>query len=175
MKNYFDTCTVIDAINNSSKYYAKVTKSLKQVVGDNEFSEYMEHELKSVLRHSKFVGSKDLLLSKFNALRKHLKASWIKNDYRISKLHDHCKRIQKRVRKLCKPEKSPKFQDMVHIGICGLENILNIISDDGHIYGRNKQGRPFVDIVKDEISQMSSISNPQHVYTTRDGQLSRKI
>jgi len=51
-KYYFDTCTVIDGIDNSSRYHRNVLQAITQIPGLSVFSEYMENELKSVLRHA---------------------------------------------------------------------------------------------------------------------------
>ena len=174
-KNYFDTCTIIDAIDYTSRYYTNVRQALKQVKGDCVFSEYMEVELKGVLRKSRFSGIKDKLLSEYAHLKRALQAKWIPNDRGIMNLHRIARWLQKEVRSLCRGG-YPKFPDIVHIGICGLEDITNILSEDWHIYGRSIQGIPFVEIVKRVISRnVCNVSNPQHVYTTRRGYLRREV
>jgi hypothetical protein len=78
----------------------------------------MENELKSVLRHAeKFRGRQDSLLKEYTRLKIRLKVSFISNDSRIQNLHVQCKRLR---------EAPLKFQDMVHVGICGLEDFPNI-------------------------------------------------
>jgi len=167
-KYYFDTCTVIDGIDNSSRYHRNVFQAITQIPGLSVFSEYMENELKSVLRHAeKFRERQDFLLREYTRLKIRLKASFISNDSRIQNLHIWCKRL--RVAPL-------KFQDMVHVGICGLENIPNIISDDWHIYGQSRRhGRPFIDVIKDRLSAIQRFSNPEHAFTTRSGSLKMEV
>ena len=107
---YFDTCTIIDAVNRASPYHTNVKQALQRVKAGSVVSEYMEIELK------------------------------------------------------------------VHIGICGLKNITSIISEDWHIYGRDKQGIPFIETVKKVVTRnFYRASNPKHVYTTRQGYLKQEI
>ncbi len=162
-ENYFDTCTVIDRIDDHSQYHSNVTRAINQIKGRLVFSEYMENELKSVLRHAqRFSQRKDNLLSNYDSLKRTLNIVWVATTPQISNLHNVCRRISRRIGGL-------KFQDMVHIGICGLERIINIISDDRHIYGN-------INIVRQELSHFyPGISDPRHVYTTRQGYLRRMV
>ncbi|MGC9086013.1 MAG: hypothetical protein ACP5IT_07500 [Thermoproteota archaeon] len=155
-KNYFDTCTVIDIIDDNSRYHSYVIKAVSQIRGKWVFSEYMENELKSVLRHAeRFSQRKDVLLNNYSRVKQNFNPIWVPISQQIASLHNYCRISSRRVR--------IKFQDMVHIGICSLENIINIISDDWHI-------SMLIEIVKQELSHFySNISNPKHVYTTRQG------
>jgi len=172
---YFDTCTIVDAINHASPHYTNVRQALRQIKAGSVVSEYMEVELKGVLRKSKFNEVKDMLLGEYVRLKRMLRARWIPNDRSIMDLHKIAKRLQKDVRSLCRGS-YPKFPDMVHIGICGLKNITSIVSEDWHIYGRTGQGIPFIEIVKEVITRnFYRISNPKHVYTTRQGYLKQEV
>lgn len=162
-KYYFDTSTVIDCIDDSSPYHKNVTRAITQTQSPRVFSEYMENELKSVLRHAeKFIPKKDYMLEKYFNLKQTLNSIFVQNDSRVSNLHNLCKR--RRIRPL-------KFQDMVHIGICGLENIINIISEDRHIFGRDRFGQPIIDTVR----RLLQFSDPRHTFTTRSGFLRQEI
>jgi len=167
-KYYFDTCTIIDSIDNSSPFYNNVVRVINQIQGQLFFSEYMENELKSVLRHvEKFISRKDDLERDYLKVKQNLNPNFVPNDAKTLNLHIFCKR--QRIRPL-------KPQDMVHIGICGLENIPNIISEDWHIYGRSKKHKqPFIDIVKQKLSSTLNSSNPKHAFTTRQGYLKREV
>ena len=168
-KNYFDTCTVIDRIDDRSRHHRNVTRAINQIKGKRVFSEYMENELKSVLRHVERLNQrKDNLLNTYNSVKRSLNVIWIPNTQQTGNLHKYCKRVSRRIR-------SPKFQDMVHIGLCGLESIVNVISEDWHIHGRNRMGQPFIDIVRREISRIHPISDPKHAYTTRQGYLKQEV
>ena len=104
-----------------------------------------------------------------------LRARWIPNDRSIMDLHKVAKRLQRDVRSSCRGG-YPKFPDIVHIGICGLKNITSIISEDWHIYGRDKQGIPFIETVKKVVTRnFYRASNPKHVYTTRQGYLKQEV
>ena len=180
-KFYFDTCTIIDAIDHTSRYHANVRKALQQVKGDCLLSEYMEVELKGVLRKSKFRKMKDSLLREYAHLKRNLQAKWIPNNEEVINLHKFAKKLQKDVqsyyrRRRIYVRRVPKFPDIVHIGICGLKDITNIVSEDKDIYGRDSRGVPIIDIVKNAISKnIKNISNPRHVCTSREGYLKQVI
>jgi predicted nucleic acid-binding protein len=166
-KYYFDTCTVIDAINDRSPYHEGVNSALGQIKGDSVFSEYMEDELKRVLRKSEMFRSRmDDLLSKYVTLKQQLGAKLVENDTKVSNLERYSKRISRRV--------GIKQADIVHIGICGEKNIENIVSEDWHIHGKNKNGVPFISIVKTEFSMVyNTFFNPQNAFSTRQGFLKK--
>jgi predicted nucleic acid-binding protein len=168
-KYYFDTCTVIDSINDNSPYQQNVNSALSQIKGDFVFSEYMEDELKRVLRKSEvFRPRMDYLLSKYVALKQRVSATLVVNDIRVSDLERCSKRISRRV--------GIKQADIVHIGICGKENIENIVSEDWHIHGKSKKGVPFISIVKNEFSMVhNTFYNPQHAFSTRQGFLKKHV
>jgi len=168
-KYYFDTCTVIDAINDSSPHHKSVKSALSQIEGSSVFSEYMEDELKRVLRKSEMFRSRmDNLLSEYVNLKQKLGATVVVNDTKVSSLEMYSRRISRRVR--------IKQADVVHIGICGKENIENIVSEDWHIHGRNRNGVPFIFIVRNEFLRVhNTFSNPQHAFSTREGFLRRHI
>jgi len=167
-KYYFDTCTIIDIIDSLSPFHNNVIKAVAQAQDLWALSEYMENELKSILRHAeKFVKRKDSLLKEYFKLKQSYKSSFIPNDSRTLRLHIFSK--NHRIRPL-------KFQDVVHIGICGLKNIPNIISEDWHIYGRSmKYNQPFIDIVKQALTSIQNFSNPKHAFTTRQGYLKKEV
>jgi hypothetical protein len=122
----------------------------------------MENELKSVLRHAKkFRERKDEMLNNYIKI-KSSNVKFIPNNQRILSLHHSCR--ERRIYPL-------KFQDMVHIGICGLENIPNIVSDDWHIYGRAGARIPFIEIVRTALH----FSDPKHAFTTRSGYLKMEV
>ena len=64
---YFDTCTIIDAVNRASPYHTNVKQALQRVKAGSVVSEYMEIELKGVLRKSRFSGMKDMLLGGYTS------------------------------------------------------------------------------------------------------------
>jgi hypothetical protein len=165
---YFDTCTIIDLIDDNSVYKQKVTTAINQIQGLRDFSEYMENELKGVLRHAeKFIKRRDKMLSEYAKIKQTLNTKFIPNTELTLNLHYFCKK--QRIPPL-------KFQDMVHIGICSLENVPNIVSDDRHIFGRDRNNRPFIQIVRERISVNAQPSNnPRRVFTTRTGSLRMEI
>jgi predicted nucleic acid-binding protein len=168
-KYYFDTCTIIDAINDSSPHHKCVNSALSQIKGGFVFSEYMEDELKRVLRKSEvFRPRMDYLLGKYVTLKQQVSATLVVNDIKVSDLERCSRRISRRVR--------IKQADVVHIGICGKENIENIVSEDWHIHGRNRNGVPFIFMVRNEFLRVhNTFSNPQHAFSTREGFLRRHI
>jgi hypothetical protein len=129
----------------------------------------MEDELKRVLRKSEMFRSRmDNLLSKYVNLKQKLGATVVVNDTKVSSLEMYSRRISRRVR--------IKQADVVHIGICGKENIENIVSEDWHIHGRNRNGVPFIFMVRNEFLRVhNTFSNPQHAFSTREGFLRRHI
>jgi hypothetical protein len=129
----------------------------------------MEDELKRVLRKSEMFRSRmDNLLSEYVNLKQKLGATVVVNDTKVSSLEMYSRRISRRVR--------IKQADVVHIGICGKENIENIVSEDWHIHGRNRNGVPFIFIVRNEFLRVhNTFSNPQHAFSTREGFLRRHI
>jgi hypothetical protein len=129
----------------------------------------MEDELKRVLRKSEMFRSRmDNLLSEYVNLKQKLGATVVVNDTKVSSLEMYSKRISRRVR--------IKQADVVHIGICGKENIENIVSEDWHIHGRNRNGVPFIFMVRNEFLRVhNTFSNPQHAFSTREGFLRRHI
>jgi hypothetical protein len=129
----------------------------------------MEDELKRVLRKSEMFRSRmDNLLSEYVNLKQKLGATVVVNDTKVSSLEMYSRRISRRVR--------IKQADVVHIGICGKENIENIVSEDWHIHGRNRNGVPFIFMVRNEFLRVhNTFSNPQHAFSTREGFLRRHI
>lgn len=162
-KYYFDTCTIIDYIDDRSSFNKKVVCAITQIKGLRVFSEYMENELKSVLRHAeKFYERKDIMLNNYIKVKQSSNIKFIPNNNQILSLHRFC--IRQEVRPL-------KFQDMVHIGICGLENVPNIVSEDWHIHGHEGTGRPFIEKVRNELR----FNDPRHAFTTRSGYLKMEV
>jgi hypothetical protein len=95
-------------------------------------------------------------------------ATLVVNDIKVSDLERCSKRISRRVR--------IKQADVVHIGICGKENIENIVSEDRHIHGRNRNGVPFIFMVRNEFLRVRyTFFNPQHALSTREGFLRRHV
>jgi len=162
-KYYFDTCTIIDSIDNLSPFNKKVVCAIAQIRGLHVFSEYMEIELKSVLRHAeKFYERKDEMLNNYIKIKQSSNVKFIPINQQILSLHHSC--MRQRIYPL-------KFQDMVHIGICGLESIPNIISDDWHIHGHVGTDRPFIEKVRTALH----FNDPKHAFTTRSGYLKMEV
>jgi len=166
---YIDTCTVIDAIEILyARYRVTAREALSRIRNEYACSEYMEDELKRVLRH-KFGGrEKDMLLEYYWDIKP---SSFIPTDQTIGHLYSQSKNLQKQVRQHCgRRGKAPGPQDIVHVGVCGLKDIPGIVSEDWGVYGRDVQGRPFIDIVRQEISHgIQHVANPKHTFVTRGG------
>ncbi len=175
IQNYIDTSTIIDAIDPGSRFHTAVISALRQIVGSFAFSEYMEIELKGVLRKSRFNRRRDILLRNYANLKQRFNTTWIPNNRDVITLHNQSRRLERLVRRLCGGVRI-RFPDIVHIGICGLKNIENIISEDWHIHGRNRHGDPFIVIVREVISQnIRNVNNPIRAYMCRLGRPIRTV
>jgi hypothetical protein len=169
-QHYLDTCTVLDAIDRTSRFHVKVQSAFARSKNKYVFSEYMKHELEAVLRHQRDLATRrDDLKRAYLTFFQQKMSTYVRNDRRTAALAACSPRISWRV--------GISRQDVVHIGICGEEQIDNIVSEDHHIYGRSRSGQPYVSQVKNEYSTVCNkrFSEPNVVFTTRSGSITRRV
>lgn len=169
-KYYLDTSTVLDAIDPNRPYHVNVESAFTPSKNKYVFSEYMKQELEGAMRHHEdFIARRDDLERRYFTFQRQKMSIFVRNDRRTVALASSSRTIGRRV--------GISRHDVVHIGICGEEEVDNIVSEDHHMYGRSKRGLPYISEVKNEYSTVCGkrFSDPRAVFTARGGSITRRV
>lgn len=135
----------------NGEYYRDTLEFFGKVGRRFVFSQFMEIELACVLRHMG-AQQQDELWSEYLRLKSAYGATrggWIKTHKNQQILFEYCEQKRRIIRRSCsrrcacgkKPNKRLTVPDLAHIGICGLADVENIVSNDHYLIGIDKRTR----------------------------------